>query len=63
MGAGRTELMRAVFGADAYDSGEICVNQTPVRINNCATAKKQGLALLTEDRKQQGLIFGFFDTG
>ncbi|UWP58282.1 sugar ABC transporter ATP-binding protein [Ruminococcus gauvreauii] len=59
MGAGRTELMRAVFGADAYDSGEICVNQTPIRINNCATAKKHGLALLTEDRKQQGLILDF----
>ena len=40
-GAGRTELMRAVFGASAYDSGEICVNQTPVRINNSATAKNK----------------------
>ncbi len=59
MGAGRTELMRAVFGADSYDSGEIYVNQKAVKINSCSAAKQYGLALLTEDRKQQGLILDF----
>lgn len=59
MGAGRTELMRAVFGADAYDSGEICMDGSLVKVGSCAAAKRHGLALLTEDRKQQGLILDF----
>lgn len=59
MGAGRTELMRAVFGADTYDSGEIVVKGQTVQIRSCEQAKKLGLALLTEDRKNQGLILNF----
>lgn len=59
MGAGRTELMRAVFGADPYDSGEIKVKGRPVRIRSCKQAKQLGMALLTEDRKHQGLILNF----
>ncbi|MGM9630467.1 sugar ABC transporter ATP-binding protein [Butyricicoccus sp.] len=59
MGAGRTELMRAVFGADPFDSGEIKVKGQTVNIRTPEQAKKQGLALLTEDRKQQGLILNF----
>lgn len=59
MGAGRTETMRAVFGADDYDSGEILVKGKSVRIKSCEQAKKLGLALLTEDRKSQGLILDF----
>ncbi len=59
MGAGRTELMRAVFGADAYDEGEIKVNGKSVKISSCEQAKNLGLALLTEDRKNQGLILEF----
>ena len=59
MGAGRTELMRAVFGADNYDSGEIYVKGQKVNINSPEQAKKNGIALLTEDRKQQGLILEF----
>ena len=59
MGAGRTELMRAIFGADAYDSGEIFVKGQPVRIQTCEQAKKLGIALLNEDRKSQGLILEF----
>ena len=59
MGAGRTELMRAVFGADTYDSGEIIVKGQTVQIKSCEQAKKLGLALLTEDRKNQGLILNF----
>lgn len=59
MGAGRTETMRAIFGADKYDSGEILIDGKKVQIKNCVDAKNQGLALLTEDRKNQGLILAF----
>lgn len=59
MGAGRTELVRAVFGADAIDSGEIYIKGKPVKIKSCEQAKKLGMALLTEDRKNQGLILEF----
>ena len=59
MGAGRTELMRAIFGADPCTSGEIKVKGQPVAIKSCAQAKRLGLALLTEDRKSQGLILEF----
>lgn len=59
MGAGRTELMRAIFGADPFTSGEIKVKGQSVAIKSCEQAKKLGLALLTEDRKSQGLILEF----
>lgn len=59
MGAGRTELMRAVFGADPYDSGEVLVKGQKQKIKSCEEAKKCGIALLTEDRKNQGLILEF----
>ena len=59
MGAGCTELMRVAFGADRCDSGEILVAGEPVRIRNPMDAKRRGIALLTEDRKQQGLILDF----
>jgi ribose transport system ATP-binding protein len=59
MGSGRTETMRALFGADLYDSGDILIKGEPVKIKNCVDAKKKGLALLTEDRKNHGLILSF----
>ena len=59
MGAGRTELMRVVFGADTCDSGEMLVKGKSVRIRSCEEAKKLGIALLNEDRKSQGLILDF----
>ncbi len=59
MGAGRTELVRAIFGADPYDSGVIEVKGKPVEIKSPEQAKQLGIALLTEDRKQQGLILNF----
>lgn len=59
MGAGRTELVRAVFGADPIDSGEIYIKGKQVEIKSCEQAKKLGVALLTEDRKNQGLILEF----
>ncbi len=59
MGAGRTELMRAIFGAAPYDSGVVVVKGNPVEIKSPEQAKQLGIALLTEDRKQQGLILNF----
>ena len=59
MGAGRTELMRAIFGANPYDSGVVVVKGNPVEIKSPEQANQLGIALLTEDRKQQGLILNF----
>lgn len=56
VGAGRTELVRAIFGADPIDSGRIFVNGRPVRVASPRDAIRHGIALLTEDRKQQGLV-------
>jgi ribose transport system ATP-binding protein len=56
VGAGRTELVRAIFGADRISAGRIFVNGQPVRIRSPRDAIRAGIALLTEDRKQQGLV-------
>jgi ribose transport system ATP-binding protein len=56
VGAGRTEVMRAIFGADEYDSGEIFINNKKVKITCPKDAMKNGIAFLTEDRKGQGLV-------
>jgi len=56
MGAGRTEVARAIFGADTIDSGEIRVHGAPVRIGTPADAVRHGLAYLSEDRKRFGLV-------
>jgi ribose transport system ATP-binding protein len=56
VGAGRTELVRALFGADPIDSGKIFIDGQRVFINSPRDAIRHGLALLTEDRKRQGLI-------
>lgn len=56
MGAGRTEVARAIFGADRYDSGEIFINGKKVAINEPFTAVKHGICYLSEDRKQYGLM-------
>jgi len=59
MGAGRTELLETLFGARAEDSGgEIRVNGKLVRIGSPLAAKRAGLALVTEDRKRDGLVLG-----
>ncbi|NTU63834.1 MAG: sugar ABC transporter ATP-binding protein, partial [Chloroflexi bacterium] len=56
VGAGRTELARAVFGADLIDSGKFFVKGQPVKIASPNDAIQHGIGLLTEDRKQQGLF-------
>ncbi|MCL6520422.1 MAG: sugar ABC transporter ATP-binding protein [Armatimonadetes bacterium] len=58
VGAGRTELARAIFGADPIDSGEIWLNGTRVDIRSPRDAIQLGIGLVTEDRKELGLILG-----
>jgi len=56
MGSGRTELARAIFGADRIDSGRVMLNGRDVAIDSPRTAVNLGLGFLTEDRKRQGLV-------
>ena len=56
VGAGRTELVRAIFGADPIDSGQFYVQGKPVTIKSSRDAVNHGIGLLTEDRKRQGLF-------
>ena len=56
MGAGRTELARAVFGMDPLHSGEVLVDGSPITVQHPADAKKYGLAMVSEDRRQFGFV-------
>jgi ribose transport system ATP-binding protein len=56
MGAGRTEVARAIFGADRLDSGRIWVRGQETTIPSPQRAIALGLGFLTEDRKRQGLV-------
>ena len=56
VGAGRTELMRTVFGADRCDSGDIYISGRKVTIHSPKDAMANGIAFVTEDRGKQGLI-------
>ncbi|MBZ8176608.1 ATP-binding cassette domain-containing protein [Corynebacterium poyangense] len=56
VGAGRTEVIRAIAGADSYDSGRIVVHGHLLPKGNIAAAIKRGIGLVPEDRKNQGLI-------
>lgn len=56
VGAGRTETMRAIFGVDALESGEIFLFGEKVRFKNPRQAVRKGLGMVPEDRKKQGLI-------
>jgi ribose transport system ATP-binding protein len=58
IGSGRTEAMRAVFGADRPFAGRIVIDGVPVRVASPQDAVRHGLCLLTEDRKGQGLLLG-----
>jgi inositol transport system ATP-binding protein len=55
-GAGRTELARAIFGADAFDSGMIIIGDKVTRIRSPQQAIQHGIGLVPEDRKQQALF-------
>ena len=56
IGAGRTELARAIFGADAFDHGRVIVDGEPVTIRTPQDAIRCGIGLVPEDRKQQALF-------
>lgn len=56
VGAGRTETARLIFGADRPDSGEVTLDGQPLSISNPRNAISAGICLLTEDRKNQGLV-------
>lgn len=56
VGSGRTELVRAVFGADPVDAGETLIEGTPVRIRSPRDAVRLGIGFVPEDRKQQALF-------
>jgi ribose transport system ATP-binding protein len=58
MGAGRTEVARAVFGADPLDSGEIFVHGKKIDIRHPRDAVRHGIGYLSEDRKRYGLALG-----
>jgi ribose transport system ATP-binding protein len=58
MGAGRTEVARAIFGADPLDGGEVIVRGRPVTIRSPKDAVRLGIGYLSEDRKRFGLATG-----
>ncbi|MCW5952079.1 MAG: sugar ABC transporter ATP-binding protein [Propionibacteriaceae bacterium] len=58
VGAGRTELARAIFGIDHYDSGSVVVKDRPLGPGSPAKAAAAGLGFVPEERKQGGLVLG-----
>lgn len=56
VGAGRSELLNAIFGVTRADSGTICMDGAPVTVKDPAAAIRQGITLVSEDRKKEGLF-------
>jgi ribose transport system ATP-binding protein len=56
VGAGRTELARAIFGVDPVDSGEVWVEGRRMKPGNPREAKHRGIGFVTEDRQGQGIV-------
>jgi ribose transport system ATP-binding protein len=56
VGAGRTETIRAIFGVDKLDMGEIYMGEEKVTIKSPSDAIKKGIGFVPEDRQQQGLV-------
>ena len=59
VGAGRSEVMRAIFGIDNKDTGEIYINGKKVEIRSTVDALKHGMGLVPENRKEEGLVLGY----
>jgi D-allose transport system ATP-binding protein len=59
VGAGRSELMNAIYGAEKKESGVVYINGKETHIHNTYDAVKQGLALLTENRRETGFLKNF----
>lgn len=56
MGAGRSEIVRAIFGLDRFDSGNILLEGKPIRIRSVEDAIRSGIAMVTEDRSIYGFV-------
>jgi ribose transport system ATP-binding protein len=56
VGSGRTEMLRAIFGADRREGGEIYRDEQRVRFDHPRAAVRHGVCLLTENRKEEGLV-------
>lgn len=56
VGAGRSEVARAIFGIDRADAGSVTINGRPLRLGRPLAAMAAGIALVPEDRRQQGLV-------
>src|SRR5206468_816941 len=56
VGAGRSEVARAIFGIDSIDGGSVELEGRPLRISSPDDAIAHGLAYVPEDRAQQGLV-------
>ena len=56
LGSGRSEMVRAIYGADKADTGEVKVFGKKVKINTPLDAMKEGMAYLPEDRKKDGIL-------
>ncbi|WGD37692.1 sugar ABC transporter ATP-binding protein [Lysinibacter sp. HNR] len=59
VGAGRSEVARAVFGVDNYDRGTVALRGTTLKKHSVTDAMRAGLALIPEDRRKQGLVLDF----
>ncbi|HEX6356236.1 sugar ABC transporter ATP-binding protein [Actinophytocola sp.] len=56
VGSGRSEVARAIFGVDAVDAGEVTITGRPLPLGNPRAAIEAGVAMVPEDRREQGLI-------
>ena len=59
VGSGRTETAEAIFGAEKMDSGNIWINGKKTEIHSTSQGKSEGIGLLTEDRKETGLVLNY----
>ena len=58
VGAGRTEIVRAIAGADLPSGGAVAIDGKKVRVRDPHDGIEAGIAFITEDRKSQGLVLG-----
>jgi len=56
VGSGRSEVARSIFGVDSYESGSVKIHNKPLKKNSPIAAMDQKIALVPEDRRQQGLF-------
>ncbi len=59
VGAGRSEVARAIFGIDRWDAGTVRINGKPLSSGSPSAAMAAGIGLVPEDRRQQGLVMAF----